>query len=135
MTGVRITINTAEFRDAIQGLGALMRRPQAAMAEIGEALILSMLRETGRLLGSLSRRADGNRVVVGTNVIYAAIHQFGGTIRPKSGGRLAFRLGRTRVFARSVSIPARPWLGVSDADRAEIMAIFQDHARRAMRGA
>ncbi|MFN8992485.1 MAG: phage virion morphogenesis protein, partial [Pseudomonadota bacterium] len=41
----------------------------------------------------------------------------------------------TRVFARSVSIPARPWLGVSDADRAEIMAIFQDHARRAMRGA
>ncbi|MCA3421001.1 MAG: phage virion morphogenesis protein [Roseomonas sp.] len=166
MTGVRITINTAEFRDAIQGLGALMRRPQAAMAEIGEALILStqeraaaeqspdgvawpklnpgyaaakrggsMLRETGRLLGSLTRRADGHRVVVGTNVIYAAIHQFGGTVRPKSGGRLAFRLGRTRVFARSVSIPARPWLGVSDADRAEIMAIFQDHARRAMRGA
>lgn len=166
MTGVRITINTAEFANAVQGLGALMRRPQAAMAEIGEALILStqeraaaeqspdgvawpklnpgyaaakrggsMLRESGRLLGSLTRRVQGNQVLIGTNVIYAAIHQFGGTIRPKGAKRLAFRLGRTRVFARSVSIPARPWLGVSDADRAEIIAIFTDHARRAMRGA
>ncbi len=166
MTGVRITLNTAEFADAIQGLSAIMRRPAGVMGEIGEAMILStqeraaaeqspdgtawpklnpgyaaakrggsMLRETGRLLSSLSRKVDGNRVVVGTNVIYAAIHQFGGTIRPKAAGRLAFRLGRTRVFARSVRIPARPFLGVSDADRAEIMAIFQDHARRAMRGA
>jgi phage virion morphogenesis protein len=164
MTGLRITINAAELADAIDGLAAIMRRPEPVMNVIGEAMEFSTierqrrgvapdgtawpslspgyaaakrgaetLRETGRLMGSLSRRVRGNQVVVGTNVIYAAIHQFGGTIRPKKGKRLAFRLGKLSVFARSVSIPARPFLGISADDRAEIVEIFRDFAARATR--
>lgn len=40
-----------------------------------------ILRDTGRLAGSISYRASADQVVVGTNVVYAAIHQFGGDIQ------------------------------------------------------
>jgi phage virion morphogenesis protein len=161
MTGLRITINAAELADTIEGMAAIMRRPQPVMEKVGEALTFStlerqragrapdggawpklnpsyaaaksgteMLRESGRLM-SLSRRVRGNTVVVGTNAPWANVHQRGATIRPKKGKRLAFSLGRISVFARSVTIPARPFLGVSAEDRDEIRAILRDHIQRA----
>lgn len=96
-----------------------------------------MLRESGMLAGAASLKHDlrGDTVAIGTNRIYAAIHQFGGKITPKtSGGRLAFMLGGRRLFARSVTIPARPFLGFSRDDIEEVSAIFAQHAARAMRG-
>ena len=65
---------------------------------------------------------DSQSVLVGTNVKYAAIHQFGGTIRPKKGKALAFG-GR---FVQSVTIPARPYLGISEHDNKEIREIIKD---------
>lgn len=65
---------------------------------------------------------DSQSVLVGTNVKYAAIHQFGGTIRPKKGKALAFG-GR---FVQSVTIPARPYLGISEQDNKEIQEIIKD---------
>jgi phage virion morphogenesis protein len=59
---------------------------------------------TGRLRRSFSVKATGSRVSVGTNVVYAAIHQMGG----KAG-----RCGK-------VTIPARPFLMVQDEDWREI---------------
>jgi phage virion morphogenesis protein len=38
-----------------------------------------ILRDTGRLANSINYRADAASVSVGTNVVYAAMHQFGGT--------------------------------------------------------
>ena len=38
-----------------------------------------ILRDTGRLANSINYRADATSVSVGTNVVYAAMHQFGGT--------------------------------------------------------
>lgn len=90
-----------------------------------------MLRESGRLMGSLSRQVRGRQLRFGTNVVYAAIHQFGGTIRAKGGGRLAFFLGGGLQRPSSVTIPARPFLGISAEDREEIIAIFTDFADRA----
>ena len=69
---------------------------------------------------------DGQSVEVGNNVVYGAIHQFGGTIVPKTADALIFRLGGETVQVASVTIPARPYLGVSDADRTEILGIFED---------
>ena len=57
-----------------------------------------------------------NDVVIGSNKIYAAVHQFGATITPKSGQYLTFWMGGRLVKARSVTIPARPYLGISDDD-------------------
>ena len=49
------------------------------------------LTDTGRLRASISRSVSGPEVAVGTNLVYAAIHHFGGTIVPKeAGGVLAF---------------------------------------------
>lgn len=85
------------------------------------------LTDTARLRQSITHRADSDSVAVGTNVVYAAIHQVGGTIRAKSARGLAFRLadgGFRRV--QSVTIPARPFLGVDDDDQGAIADIISD---------
>ena len=53
---------------------------------------------------------------------YAYIHQFGGTIIPKNGAALHFEIGGKSVFAKKVNIPARPYLGVSDANARDLEA-------------
>lgn len=62
--------------------------------------------------------------------VYAAIHQFGGAIRPKNKRALSFG---GRVVA-AVRMPARPYLGFSDADRTEIVARLRDHLAAAIVG-
>lgn len=52
-------------------------------------------------------------VSVGTSVKYAAIHEFGGVIRPKrSGGMLRFVIGGVAIYRFKVRIPARPMIPV-----------------------
>ncbi|TXN60894.1 phage virion morphogenesis protein [Methylobacterium sp. WL6] len=118
-----------------------------------------LLRDRGRLYSSLTFAAGDDSVEVGTNVVYAAIHQFGGdivmperqgsatfvTVRQgagvtkdgkRVGSRLRFAKASTRaksketkaftVPAHTIRIPARPYLGISDADKAEILAILAD---------
>ena len=83
-----------------------------------------ILREAGMrggLQGSITFATSDNSVIVGSNKVYAAIHQFGGTIRPKAGGRLVFRLGARTVFARSVTIPPRPYLGFGREDELAVL--------------
>ena len=60
-------------------------------------------------------------VTVGTDRIYAAIHQLGGIIRPKNAKSLVFRAGGKTIFAKQVTIPARPFfpfIGGKMIDRA-----------------
>lgn len=92
-----------------------------------------ILRDSGRLANSISYRAGKDSVAVGTNVVYAAIHQFGGTIaRAARTGTVYFRhnkrtgtvgnkfVRRSRsnfaqdvnIGAHSISIPPRPFLPV-----------------------
>jgi len=72
------------------------------------------LRRSGQLWKGLHVAGVGERSgLVGVNAIYGAVHQFGATIRPKSGKSLVFRLGGKTVFARKVTIPARPFLPFS----------------------
>lgn len=71
---------------------------------------LTLLRETGRLAGSFSYEATSDKTEIGSPVIYAAIHHFGG-----EAGR-----------GHAVTIPARPILGLSDADETAIQEIAQD---------
>lgn len=79
-----------------------------------------ILTESGRLRDSINARAGNDEVLVGTNVIYAAIHQFGGTIAPKSATHLWFRIGGALIKASKVTLPARPFLGISSEDEAMI---------------
>jgi phage virion morphogenesis protein len=70
-----------------------------------------ILVDTARLKNSIKVQASSDRVVVGTNVVYAAIHHFGG------------QAGR----GRKVKIPARPFMLVQDEDWKEINSVAADY--------
>ncbi|HEV2678783.1 MAG TPA: phage virion morphogenesis protein [Aliidongia sp.] len=83
----------------------------------------------GGLLGTIVWQLQGSdKVAIGTNKKYAAVHQFGATILPRRGDFLVFKLGGRLVFARKVVIPARPFLGISVADRQTILDTIEDVA-------
>jgi len=69
-----------------------------------------VLQRSGQLAASVTWLATSNQAVVGTNKIYAAIHQFGG-----EAGRKPAR----------VQIPGRPFLGLTENDLKEIEEILK----------
>ncbi|MBL8510589.1 MAG: phage virion morphogenesis protein [Betaproteobacteria bacterium] len=106
-----------------------------------------ILENTLTLRDSIQMRVNDNSVEIGTNVVYAAIHQFGGEIERAPHTRLGLKLrkvrGKTRfakasatkgvrtvnasVGAYKIPIPARPFLGVSKQDESEIARIVRDY--------
>jgi phage virion morphogenesis protein len=76
-----------------------------------------ILQNNGRLVASIEGRWDDASAIVGTNVHYAAIHQFGGEIRrpPKPGRR-----GKRPSKGGTTTIPARPFLKLTDEDTADM---------------
>lgn len=79
------------------------------------------LSDTGRLGDSITHVSGPNSAEVGTNLIYAGIHQTGGVIQAKNGYGLWFAMpGGGVVVVEDVSIPARPYLGVSEQDRGDL---------------
>lgn len=96
-----------------------------AQAEAGVTLS-----DSGRLKNSIRARSDASGFAVGTNVIYASTHQLGAqgrTIRAKTAKGLVFRAGGRWVRAKAVrvTIPARPFLGLSEDDMEEIRAAME----------
>lgn len=94
-----------------------------------------ILRESGMsggLQGSIISDATDDEVAVGSNRIYAAVHQFGATIRPVRAKALRFRLASGVVLAQSVEIPARPYLGISDEDQETVMDVIDAFAQAAL---
>jgi phage virion morphogenesis protein len=115
-------------------------RPWAPLSPAYAALktTTQILFERGRLWESIHWKVDGRQVLVGSVKEYAAIHQFGGTIKPKGAKALVFRLmlgGKPGfVRAHSVTIPARPYLGMGAADRAAVEHAVETQMRKAWRG-
>lgn len=99
------------------------------------------LSDTGRLKNSITMQVVGNTIEVGTNVCYAPVHQFGAMIRAQPGNPGSNRCGQRKGarflvfgnekagFARlkAVNIPARPFLGISAADRETIFDTIRRH--------
>lgn len=90
------------------------------------------LTDTARLRNSIRAKADSDGFAVGTNVIYARRHQFGDTkpllIKAKGKGGLRFKIGGRWITKGSVRVqlPARPFLGISEEDIAEIKATLEE---------
>ena len=99
----------------------------------------------GYLRSGIHYQVTGDaEVQVGSNTKYAAIHQFGGAIeKPARQATVRYRSEAGRVLfagkkhqgaterqvtipAHQVNMPARPYLGISAADDAEIRAIILD---------
>lgn len=82
------------------------------------------LHDSGRLMRSITHEPEARQVRVGSNLIYAGVHQAGATIRAKTAGGLHFTLANgEQVTVGQVTIPARPYLGVSQAEDQDISLI------------
>jgi phage virion morphogenesis protein len=79
---------------------ALRRRGPMATGSI------QILRDTGRLMNSISYRATSKQVAILTNVAYAGTHQFGYPRR---------------------NIPARPFFGYSASDQAAVVEVLNGY--------
>jgi phage virion morphogenesis protein len=75
-----------------------------------------ILRDRNHLFDSLDHRPTATSATVGTNMVYGRIHQLGG------------EAGRNK----SVTIDARPYLGVSLADEHEIRDIVAERVAEAL---
>lgn len=97
-----------------------------------------ILQKSGRLVNSIVEYSDNDSAVVGTNIEYAAIHQFGGEtrpheIRPRNKQALAFN-GRVvkKVNHPGSKIPARPFLMLTDEDEEKIVTTVSDYLIQAL---
>ncbi len=150
-------VGDARVSQALRAVVDVIARPRAIMASIGDELVSSTrqridssispdgrpfapvvrggkpLRDTGaHIYGALHSVATDNAVVVGVPYAWARVHQFGATIRAKNVPYLRFMIrGKGWVTKREITIPARPWLGVSASDGTAIVGIV----RRAMQQA
>lgn len=73
-----------------------------------------ILQRSGQLAASISPDWGRDFAAAGTNKVYAAMHQFGGTTAADS-------------MIPGKDIPARPFLGLGDEDRDEILDIIRGH--------
>lgn len=107
-----------------------------------------ILQRQGSLISSISAHYDDNEAKVGTNKVYAAIHQFGGEINMPARERTMFfkkysrgkNAGKTLISKEkiasygmktsgksySINMPARPFMGLNDDDLNKILGIIQD---------
>ncbi|KLU16276.1 phage virion morphogenesis protein [Xenorhabdus griffiniae] len=171
----RIDIDLTEFQKAMQqltdGLGdrtPMMRQIAATMADAVEENFKQqgrpawlgwspayakkraggkILQHTGRLAGSIQQFSDNDEALVGTNVIYARIHQEGGTINmPARSQRAHYRRknGQSRFSSKAkadhsqwntlpaykIQMPARPFLTLTDSDAGQIQTILERYLQR-----
>lgn len=129
--------NTPAIRKAISG-DALLKAVTAG-AEVLRGAIRINIRETfnreptGNLMNSINIETDhadshSAEVNVGTNVIYAAIHEFGGIIKAKNAPFLHFVIDGRHILTKSVNMPARPYMRPAVDENRE--AIFETIANQ-----
>lgn len=99
-------------------------------AEGGKTLVKSAV-----LKNSIKYKSDASGFAVGTNTIYAATHQLGAknrriTIKARTSKGLIFKIGdqwyRKKQVTVKINIPARPFLGFSEDDLAEMKGTIED---------
>lgn len=157
-----VSLNWGGFDKALFRAGRRLGNTQALMGSVGEALVSGTLKrfddeedptgkkwkpsaraavkggktldKEGHLKDSIDYSATPDKVMVGSNLPYARIHQLGGTIRPKKGKYLKFKgLDGKDVFVKEVMIPARPYLGVSSEDMEEVRETMADFLKGAFK--
>ena len=85
------------------------------------------LRDTGRLMNSITHNVLANGVEVGTDFEYAHVLHFGAEIYPKTAEYLTFAVGGQYRKSKHVSIPPREFLGIDAKDEQNILDIIGRH--------
>ncbi len=158
MAVVQVQVDTTEVSEALENLIRLGRRPEPALKDIGEYMQVAVddrfaaqtapdgtpwapnspktlarkrnpriLHDSTRLRGSINYQVQGAELRQGTNLIYAATQHFGAAQgafgRTSRGGPIPWG-----------DIPARPILGFSGDDQAEMLRLLMEHTTRAWSG-
>jgi len=155
MAGARITVDVTDesVRVMLRKLADATKHPTEAMEGIGGYAVGSvqqnfeaegrpdkwkerksaaahpLLRDSNRLFDSITYEVAGDAVYIGTNVAYAAAHQFGVDKKVEIPGFTRTRRGkRENVSAheRHIIIPARPYLMLQSDDDAAIVALLEN---------
>lgn len=119
--------------DTGMGPGGIPWPPsQRALKQGGKTLVdKGSLRESiGHAIGEKQVEVGVESPAPGNAHRYAAAHQFGAHITPKKGEFLIFTgSDGGLVFARSVDLPARPFLGFDDQDIADLEDVWTAHIK------
>jgi len=168
MISLRYSIKDLEARTALKEVAERMSRPEQALKECGLVLLRSVAKnfkaggrpvrwkkskrakrehgqtlvDTARLKKSITMQVSGKKLIVGTNVKYAAMHHFGGKINKnvtvKKFWRYMDKAFGKRIPARKVlvrshqrhmkfEVPERPFLMVQDEDWRVFRRIIGDY--------
>ncbi|KPF98810.1 phage morphogenesis protein [Rhodopseudomonas sp. AAP120] len=146
-TGVRIEVDISDLTSALARLGGLDNvNTEPLMSDIGARFEFSMreritttktapdgsawpanlegtsiLMRTGQhMLGSVAWTASATETEAGLSWEYAHVHQDGAVISAKNAPLLSFVVGGRHVSKKTVTIPARPVVGVSAEDAEKI---------------
>ena len=119
------------FKRGVAPDGRPWQKSWRAIAQNGQTL-----RDTGRLLNSIITITKKNNVIVGTDVLYAKLMHYGGTIRAKSKPYLVFKTPTGGwVKRKSITVPARPILGVSEDDAQNMLTAIEEYLEDLLRDA
>lgn len=137
-----VSVARMSFRAEQSPAGVPWPKSKRAIKDSGKTLA-----DTGRLKASISHQAnrDAVKVSTGTNVQYAAVHQFGflGTVNvPAHSRKVTQAFGRAleppvtanvRAHSRRMIITARPYMPVTMAEigESDVEAILIRHLSRA----
>jgi phage gpG-like protein len=102
---------------------------------VGSKTNATLARQSGDLATKLNTNVtvgtSGIKARIGSPLKYAPVHEYGATITPKNAKMLVFEIGGQKVFAKKVTIPARPFLHPSvDAKRQEVTETILRHLMR-----
>jgi phage gpG-like protein len=101
---------------------SLTQAIRAAAKVYAQGIAARAPRKTGALARSFDIASTSTTSVdIGSDLIYAPVQEYGAKIKAKKAKALRFYVGKQLVFARSVTIPARPYVAptfAADTDRA-----------------
>lgn len=91
---------------------------------------MKILQDNGHLRRSIQFRAFPNYVIIGSNLKYSRIHQFGGYVTVKREGEYKHKskkhnAGDSYSYSWKIPIPARPYLGITEQDKQYILKTFE----------
>ena len=117
----------AEHGKALFAAGAVVERQAKHNLSGGR-----LRARSNRLRGSVRTEGHGDEARVGAPVVYAAIHEFGGEIRPKSASALHFQVDSGDwVTTQRVRMPARHWLSAAlEESWAAVRRVFESAIER-----
>jgi phage gpG-like protein len=164
MAGVAITLSVDDggLRAAVDGASAFGSDMSGLMRAAGEAMVSATVErfetglgpggvawipsrravreggltlvDKGRLKGSITAVSDDVSAEWGTNVIYAAAHQFGASIEQPRRRRVIETLYGDFDAGLVINLPARPFLGIDAGDIATLEDLSQLHLEMAAGG-